>query len=131
MWRYPASSAARTASRVSSGGVWKTPRPSAGISTPLLRVMVSMLCPFCRGWWRSWGRAPSGLGETGTAEPLVDGSAAHALRSLPIAGTAYPQTRRCVGRAFRFGAVDDGAESGLGAIESVGCPGAHRWVSFG
>src|SRR6266566_1627070 len=41
MWRYPAPSAALTASRVSSGGVWNTPRPSAGISTPLLRVMVS------------------------------------------------------------------------------------------
>src|SRR4051794_15942257 len=35
MCRYPASSALRTASRVSSGGVWKTPRPRAGISTPL------------------------------------------------------------------------------------------------
>src|SRR5271166_5203939 len=43
MCRYPASSAARTASRVSSGGVWKTPRPSAGISRPLLRVTVSMV----------------------------------------------------------------------------------------
>src|SRR5947209_13880384 len=37
MCRYRAPSAARTASRVSSGGVWKTPKPSAGISTPLLR----------------------------------------------------------------------------------------------
>src|SRR6266536_4442343 len=42
MWRYPESSAAWTASRVSSGGVWKTPRPSAGISTPLLSVIVSI-----------------------------------------------------------------------------------------
>ena len=41
----PRASAARTASRVSSGGVWKTPRPSAGISTPLLRVIVSMSGP--------------------------------------------------------------------------------------
>jgi hypothetical protein len=28
-------------------GVWKTPRPSAGISTPLLRAMVSTSLPFC------------------------------------------------------------------------------------
>jgi len=28
---------------VSSGGVWKTPRPSAGSSTPLLSVMGFML----------------------------------------------------------------------------------------
>jgi hypothetical protein len=34
------SSAAATALRVYSGGVWKTPRPIAGISTPLLRVIV-------------------------------------------------------------------------------------------
>src|SRR5439155_24988514 len=48
MCRYPAPSAARTASRVSSGGVWKTPSPRAGISTPLLRVMivVGALMPF-------------------------------------------------------------------------------------
>jgi hypothetical protein len=39
----PVSSAACTASRVSSGGVWKTPRPSAGISTPLLRATVFMM----------------------------------------------------------------------------------------
>ena len=38
MCRYPASSAARTASRVSPAGVWKTPRPTAGSSTPLFKV---------------------------------------------------------------------------------------------
>jgi hypothetical protein len=37
----PGVECARTASRVSSEGVWNTPRPSAGISTPLLRVTVS------------------------------------------------------------------------------------------
>ena len=38
----PGAECARTASRVSSGGVWKTPRPRAGISTPLFSVMVSI-----------------------------------------------------------------------------------------
>jgi len=33
-------SAASTADRVSSGGVWNTPRPSAGSSTPLFSVSV-------------------------------------------------------------------------------------------
>jgi hypothetical protein len=32
-------SAAATALRVSSGGVWKTPSPIEGISTPLFRAM--------------------------------------------------------------------------------------------
>ena len=41
-----AARAASTASRVSSGGVWKTPKPSAGISTPLLRVSDSMPSTF-------------------------------------------------------------------------------------
>jgi hypothetical protein len=30
--------------RVSSGGVWKTPRPTDGISTPLFRMMFETLC---------------------------------------------------------------------------------------
>jgi len=33
--RYPTLSAVSTAAAVSSGGLWKTPRPSAGIRTPL------------------------------------------------------------------------------------------------
>ena len=39
MCRYPTSSAASTAAVVSSGGVWNTPKPMAGISTPLLSVI--------------------------------------------------------------------------------------------
>ena len=56
MCRYPEPSALRTASRVSSGGVWKTPRPSAGISTALLKVIVSMVCSFAVGLRRGAGR---------------------------------------------------------------------------
>ena len=41
--RYPSARASSTAAWVSSGGVWKTPNPSAGKSTPLLRRMS------CRG----------------------------------------------------------------------------------
>src|SRR3984957_9380185 len=44
MWRYPAPSAAATALRVSSGGVWKTPRPIEGSSTPLFRAMFGTSC---------------------------------------------------------------------------------------
>src|SRR3954451_2168319 len=40
MWRYPVARAVSTAAAVCSGGVWKTPKPRAGISTPLFRVMV-------------------------------------------------------------------------------------------
>jgi hypothetical protein len=42
MCRYPTSSADATAARVSSGGVWKTPSPRAGIVTPLFRVRLFM-----------------------------------------------------------------------------------------
>ncbi len=51
MCRYPVASAASTAAAVSSGGVWKTPNPSAGITTPLFRVMdgVFMGLSFSRG----------------------------------------------------------------------------------
>jgi len=45
--------AASTAARVSSGGVWNTPRPSAGISTPLLRVTLIMGDSFFRSAVRS------------------------------------------------------------------------------
>ena len=38
MCRYPVASAAATASRVPSGGVWNTPKPNAGISTLLFKV---------------------------------------------------------------------------------------------
>jgi hypothetical protein len=34
--------AASTAATVSARGLWKTPRPSIGISTPLFRVTVGM-----------------------------------------------------------------------------------------
>ena len=34
----PVASAVRTACAVTSGGVWNTPKPSAGIWTPLFRV---------------------------------------------------------------------------------------------
>jgi len=44
-WRYPADSAARRAARVSSGGVWNTPSPKAGISTWLSRVTCVMSRP--------------------------------------------------------------------------------------
>src|SRR3954468_10406684 len=55
MWRWPESSAAATASRVSSAGVWKTPRPRAGISTPLFSVRAGVIvgCPLLRVW--VWG----------------------------------------------------------------------------
>ncbi|MGX1115678.1 hypothetical protein RKD37_001041 [Streptomyces ambofaciens] len=43
MERYPASRAALTAAVVSASGTWKTPKPSCGISTPLLRVTVGIL----------------------------------------------------------------------------------------
>jgi hypothetical protein len=33
---------ARAAAAVSSGGVWNTPKPSAGIRTPLLSVRTAM-----------------------------------------------------------------------------------------
>src|ERR1700744_6250377 len=36
MWRYPAARASSTARWVSSGGTWKTPKPTCGISTPSL-----------------------------------------------------------------------------------------------
>ena len=39
--RYPITSAVRTASAVTSGGVWNTPKPSAGISTPLFEVTLA------------------------------------------------------------------------------------------
>ena len=41
MWRYPTWSADATALTVSAGGVWKTPKPSPGIVTPLLSSSVS------------------------------------------------------------------------------------------
>ena len=41
------SSAASTAARVSSGGVWKTPSPRAGISTPLFSFRWSMSSSPC------------------------------------------------------------------------------------
>ena len=40
MCRYPARSASVTASAVSSGGTWNTPKPSCGISTPLFSLTV-------------------------------------------------------------------------------------------
>ena len=40
MCRYPARIASPTAVAVSSGGVWNTPKPIAGSSTPLFRVRV-------------------------------------------------------------------------------------------
>src|SRR3954447_3067752 len=43
MCRYPASSAAATADVVSSGGLWKTPRPRAGISTLLLSFRAGVV----------------------------------------------------------------------------------------
>ena len=38
-------SAASTAARVSSGGVWNTPNPRAGIATPLFNVRKSTTQP--------------------------------------------------------------------------------------
>src|SRR3954447_5986415 len=43
MCRYPASSAAATADVVSSGGLWKTPRPRAGISMSLLSFRAGVV----------------------------------------------------------------------------------------
>src|SRR3954452_5172484 len=43
MCRYPALSAAATAAVVSSGGLWKTPRPRAGISTSLLSFRAGVV----------------------------------------------------------------------------------------
>src|SRR5437762_11297119 len=59
MCRYPAPSAARTASRVSSGGVWKTPRPSVGICTPLLSSRVGVVA------WAMVGFVPLVSGRCG------------------------------------------------------------------
>src|ERR1700719_3973489 len=71
MRRYPESSAARTASRVSSGGVWNIPNPRAGITTPLLRVLVSI---------------ESILG----AEPIVDHQpTSGCLTVLPLASSRW------------------------------------------
>src|SRR4051794_36796614 len=44
MCRYPVSMATATESRVSSGGVWKTPKPMVGISTPLFKAMFGTSC---------------------------------------------------------------------------------------
>src|SRR3954453_22720995 len=43
MCRYPLSSAASTAAVVSSGGLWNTPRPRAGIVTPLFSVRAGVV----------------------------------------------------------------------------------------
>ena len=60
----PADSAAATAERVSSGGVWKTPKPMAGKVTPLFKVsvgtsgmVVSFLSAVAEVVSRGWGRA--------------------------------------------------------------------------
>ena len=45
MWRYPVSRAVVTAAAVSSGADWKTPKPSAGIVTPLFNVSVRTMRP--------------------------------------------------------------------------------------
>jgi hypothetical protein len=39
----PVASAVRTACAVMSGGVWNTPKPSAGIWTPLFRVTFMVM----------------------------------------------------------------------------------------
>jgi hypothetical protein len=40
MWRYPTLSASCTASAVSAGSIWKTPKPSCGMSCPSFRLIV-------------------------------------------------------------------------------------------
>src|SRR3954462_11701154 len=45
MWRQPTSKARPTASAVSPGSIWKTPKPSCGISLPSLSLMFGMVMP--------------------------------------------------------------------------------------
>src|SRR6201996_8745651 len=61
MSRYPVCSAVCTASVVSSGGVWNTPKPRAGISTPLFKVRFTGSGSFASASWFS-GRRPGLLG---------------------------------------------------------------------
>src|ERR1700759_2240917 len=74
MWRDPAARASSTARWVSSGGTWKTPNPTCGISTPSLS--------------RTFGTSAtmSGTGETDgdqrEAGHEADGGAAEETRAL-------------------------------------------------
>src|ERR1700759_1056963 len=65
MWRYPAARASSTARWVSSGGTWKTPNPTCGISIPSLS--------------RTFGTSamPSGTGEPDRDQREGEHEAAH------------------------------------------------------
>src|ERR1044071_6061909 len=76
MCRYPADRAASTASRVSSGGVWKTPSPMAGRSTPLFSVRV---------------------GTVVTAGPLHCGAVSRPVSSPTRVGTGQPRPGEALG----------------------------------
>src|SRR3954452_22018307 len=64
--------ASSTDAWVKSGGVWKTPKPRAGSSTPLLSVMVGWLSgmsgPCLKGGASSHGTS-SGLNQGGSGSP--------------------------------------------------------------
>src|SRR3954451_5277349 len=66
MSRYPPAIAASTAPTVSSGLLWKTPSPRAGISTPLISVIRGLLAVMVVSspWWtvsstQATGRRPA------------------------------------------------------------------------
>src|SRR6478735_5341423 len=71
MSRYPVDSAALTDSAVSAGGVWKTPKPRAGIVTPLLRVksVLDDMVLLHLGIFAAEVRQTSGLGIVSVGRP--------------------------------------------------------------
>src|SRR4051812_1770515 len=115
MCRYPAPSAARTASRVSSGGVWKTPRPSAGMSTPLFSFSAgTVIAAICRCSSRVGlvGRLvgrPVQLALVGVAGHAQ--RVGHSRRGRP----AGEQVKRLLGGRAGLGGEDRDAQAVVGA----------------
>src|SRR3954463_4147821 len=115
MCRYPALSAAATAAAVSSGGLWKTPRPRAGISTSLLSFRAGGVAGVILGSSRSVmsvcapgaPRRPGVLGLAGLA-------AREPLGRVRCGRPAGQQVKRLLGRRADLGGVERQAQPLVG-----------------
>src|SRR3954447_5718090 len=112
MWRYPSRSAASTAAVVSSGGLWKTPSPRAGISTPLFSFRAGVVAGLMALWS---SQVVSLKAPAGRRRSLGPGRLAARLRLGPLRRRPAGQEVQCLlgGRAG-LGGVERHAETLVG-----------------
>jgi len=111
----PASRAASTAAWVSLSGIWKTPNPMMGISTPLLRVKVCMTCFVSVGGLLGVEREAEDRGDR-EDDDGADEPGAEAGHELGVGG----DDRADAGDAEGAAELAEGAEHTRGAAGGVG-----------